>query len=436
MVRKTRSQQYAEDDTPATQQSVNDLQAQVAALVDAVAALSTQNITPALAHGRNTRANNVTASDEEDDNPFAPLRRQQQHNNRTTNNNSDSDEEEDGESSWKSCFKLDIPEFKGSTVAEELLDWFVTVEEILEFKEIPLDRCVSLIAIRFRDRAAAWWSQTKTTRARLGKSKILSWGKLKKEMQKNFLPYNYDQLMFQKFQNLRQGNRSVDEYATEFFKMITRVEIRDTEQQLVMRFVGGLRQQIQFTLNLFRPESLSEAHQQALTIEAQNRNNSQPWNTARQPRQNQIQTSVSSSTTATAQPETAIVPTDPAKQQRPGGLRCFSCGELGHRQSACPSRNRRGLLLDPTGRDVEVVFDESPEELEDSTEELEADEGTLLMVRRTCLTPKVADESPQRKNLFSSRCTINGKVCTFIIDSGSSENVIAESAVPKLNLEV
>lgn len=96
---------------------MNDLQAQVVALVNAVAALSTQNITPAIDHGRNTCASNVPDSDEEDDNPFAPLRRQQQRNNRTTNNNSDSDEEEEGESSWKSCFKLDIPEFKGSTVA-------------------------------------------------------------------------------------------------------------------------------------------------------------------------------------------------------------------------------------------------------------------------------------------------------------------------------
>lgn len=62
--------------------------------------------------------------------------------------------------------------------------------------------------------------------------------------------------MFQKFQNLRQGSRTVDEYATYFFKMINRVEVRDTEEQLTMRFVGGLRQQIQYTLNLFRPQSL------------------------------------------------------------------------------------------------------------------------------------------------------------------------------------
>lgn len=159
------------------------------------------------------------------------------------------------------------------------------MEEILEFKEIPLNRCVPLVAIHLRDLAAAWWSQVKTTRARLGKVKISSWDKLKHEMQKKFLPYNYDQLMFQKLQNLRQGLRSVDDYATEFFKMINRVEVRDTEEQLTMRFVGGLRQQIQHTLNLFRPQSISEAHQQARTIEAQNRSGSQSWNTPRQTRQ-------------------------------------------------------------------------------------------------------------------------------------------------------
>lgn len=42
---------------------------------------------------------------------------------------------------------------------------------------------------------------------------------------------------------------------------------------------------------------------------------------------------------------------------------------------------------------------------------------------------------PQRNKLFQSCCTINGKVCTFVIDSGSSENVIAADAVAKLALK-
>lgn len=113
--------------------------------------------------------------------------------------------------------------------------------------------------------------------------------------------------------------------------MINRVETRDMEQQLVMRFVGGFRQQIQFTLNLFRPETISEAHQQALTVEAQTRGNFQPWGSSRQTRPNPARSSMVSSTSATSNTETAIVPVDPTKQQRQGGLRCFSCGELGHR---------------------------------------------------------------------------------------------------------
>lgn len=101
-------------------------------------------------------------------------------------------------------------------------------------------------------------------------------------MQQNFLPYNYDELMFQKFQNLRQGSRTVDEYATEFFKMINRFKIRDTEQQLIMCFIWGLRQQIQYTLNLFQTQSISEAHQQAITIETQIRGGFSAWGSNRQ----------------------------------------------------------------------------------------------------------------------------------------------------------
>ncbi|KAL0663287.1 hypothetical protein Bca4012_100124 [Brassica carinata] len=224
MVRKTRTQQYVEDDDiPATQQSVNELQAQVTALVAAVAALTTQNAAPALRNRRNTRPNNNDDSAEEEDdneNPFAPLQRTQQ--NRNNNNDFDSDNDVN-KKSWKSSFKHEIPEFKGSTIPEELMDWFVTVEEIVEFKEIPLDRCVPFIAIRFRDRAAAWWSQTKTTRNRLGKSKISTWSKLKKEMQKKNLPYNYDQLMFQKLQSLRQGSRT----ATPSTSVHGEVEVQD-----------------------------------------------------------------------------------------------------------------------------------------------------------------------------------------------------------------
>lgn len=135
--------------------------------------------------------------------------------------------------------------------------------------------------MRFRNRAAAWWTQLKASRTRAGKTRITSWDKLKKHLRKTFLPFNYDHIMFQRLQNLRQGTRTVEEYSTEFFLLLTRIDIRDSEQQLVARFVGGLRQKIQHTLNLFHTLSVSEAHQQALTIEAQTKGNYAAWSSPR-----------------------------------------------------------------------------------------------------------------------------------------------------------
>lgn len=238
--------------------------------------------------------------------------------------------------------------------------------------------------------------------------------------------------MFQKLQNLRQGTRTVDEYATEFFRMINCVELQDTEQQLVMRFVGGLRQQIQFTINLFRPDSISEAHQQALTIEAQTRSGFSGWGSTRQSRSVPASTTTTPVDTSSGKTETAIVPADTQKQTRRGGFRCYTCGESGHRQLACPTKARRGLLLDEQNDDDDGPIYDEDEQCE--TEELVADTGSLLMLRRSCLAPHSDTQKPQRNNFFHSKCTINGEVCSFIIDSGSSENIISSEAVKKLSL--
>ena len=53
--------------------------------------------------------------------------------------------------------KIDILEFHGGLVAEDFLDWANTIEDILEFNEVPDKKWVPWVAIGFRGRAAAWW---------------------------------------------------------------------------------------------------------------------------------------------------------------------------------------------------------------------------------------------------------------------------------------
>ena len=65
---------------------------------------------------------------------------------------------------WEAGMRIDIPEFDGVSLNPEgFIDWLATVEEVFEFKEVPENKRVSLIATRLRGRASAWWQQLKLT---------------------------------------------------------------------------------------------------------------------------------------------------------------------------------------------------------------------------------------------------------------------------------
>ncbi|GER55636.1 retrotransposon protein [Striga asiatica] len=123
-----------------------------------------------------------------------------------------------------------------------------------------------------------------------------------------------------------------------------------------------------------------------------------------------------------------------------GGPRCFLCSETSHRQSVCPRRNgSRALLTDDFNGSAEATYDGPPKfdvEPDPEEEHLCGDEGLALVLRRSCLAPRVFDttESLKRHHIFESMCTVSGRVCRFIIDSGSCENVVAQDAVERLHL--
>ena len=203
---------------------------------------------------RRTPPQQVEEEDEDDDgygstNPFAEHRTQgcrppaQVHANR-----------------WENGFKLDIPEFSRCMQPEEFLDWVAAVEKILDFKEVLEDRRVSLVTTKFQSRAAAWWQQLKQARVWRGKLKITSWEKLVSKMQPFFFPHNYLLTMYQRLQNWSQGSKFVDEYMEGFYKLLELVDLSELDEQLVLWYIGGLRPQIQDTLNLLDLSTVLEAY--------------------------------------------------------------------------------------------------------------------------------------------------------------------------------
>ncbi|GJR06001.1 hypothetical protein Tco_0528985 [Tanacetum coccineum] len=161
------------------------------------------------------------------------------------------------------------PKFYGSLKPKEFIDWLSQVEEILDFKEVPEERRVSLVMIRLHGQSQAWAA---------------------------FLPYNFERDLYQQFQNLRQGSRSVDEYSIEFYTFLARVDLNESPIQLLAwRGTGSFRQPANSTSGT---SSLSQPARE----------------TSAQP---------------TPQPARGSVA---PLQGRTGGLRCFNCGEVGHRQ--------------------------------------------------------------------------------------------------------
>ncbi|KAJ8636125.1 hypothetical protein MRB53_010392 [Persea americana] len=103
------------------------------------------------------------------------------------------------------------------------------------------------------------------------------------------------------------GTRTVEDYTTEFYQLLARNEIQELEDQLVAQYIGGLRVQIQDTVNLLDQISVLAAHQKALQA------SSNPTQTNR---------TINS------------------------GIECFGYGETSHKRSECKKTGKRALIAD------------------------------------------------------------------------------------------
>lgn len=126
---------------------------------------------------------------------------------------------------------------------------------------------VKLVAIRLKGRAFAWWEQLQLTRQRRGKGKIKEWGEMKKKLNEQFLPFNYIQTLYKSLHNLKQSG-SVEEY-TEEFHLLVRVELNESKDQRVARYISKLKPSFQDALDMQTLWTVSEAYNRALVAEKQ-----------------------------------------------------------------------------------------------------------------------------------------------------------------------
>jgi len=69
-------------------------------------------------------------------------------------------------------------------------------------------------------------------------------------MRAQFVPPHYRKQLLFKLQRLQQEPRSVDEYFKDLETTLTKINMHDSEESKIARFVSGLRREIQDIVEL------------------------------------------------------------------------------------------------------------------------------------------------------------------------------------------
>jgi len=102
-------------------------------------------------------------------------------------------------------FRVEIPEFEGKLDPDEFIEWMHTVERVFEYKDVPNDTKVKLVALRLRKYTSLWWTNLCAKRLRCRKSKIRTWDKMKAKLKSRFLPPTYILGSYLQFYNLTKA---------------------------------------------------------------------------------------------------------------------------------------------------------------------------------------------------------------------------------------
>ena len=78
----------------------------------------------------------------------------------------------------------------------------------------------------------------------MGKANIRRWSKMKWKLQKRFIQDTYQQEVYLKYFNFKQGNLSVVDYTHEFEFLMLKYDIKEPEPQTIAWYIGGLKESI------------------------------------------------------------------------------------------------------------------------------------------------------------------------------------------------
>ena len=134
----------------------------------------------------------------------------------------------------------DFPEFSGQLHIKEFLDWLIEVESFFEDQNLSKRKQVKFVSCKLKGSAWAWWEQIQRMRIRLRKDPIQDWEKMKKYLKRQFLPPDYQELVYQEYQNCKQLGDSIVVYTKKFYRLQSYLDFNESEEYSISRYKNGL----------------------------------------------------------------------------------------------------------------------------------------------------------------------------------------------------
>jgi hypothetical protein len=176
-----------------------------------------------------------------------------------------------GTAPFKVQINFDIPIFEGQIDADVVYKWLNLLEGYLFVHNFSNIENITFALLKFVPHVKDWWKtfcEQKETEETSLFSVTTTWESLRDAIKEQYyLVGSYDDL-YTKWTTLRQErDQAVPDFTNIFHTLRTKLGIKDSERNLVLKYCGAMHRYIQTEMEFLDISSLSAAYQYVVKIE-------------------------------------------------------------------------------------------------------------------------------------------------------------------------